>query len=68
MRNRWDYNFCLGDGAEVDRKGRRKDNLTEGLLTEDMKKHQLTEDMAQYLKFRMSKIMSGPAEGDGQER
>ena len=35
---------------------------------EDMKKYQLTEDMAQDQKYWMTKIMAGPAQGDGQER
>ena len=34
----------------------------------DMKKYQLTEDMAQYRKYWMTKIMAGPVQGDGQER
>ena len=34
----------------------------------DMKKYKLTEDMAQYLKYWMTKILAGPAQGDGQER
>ena len=34
----------------------------------DMKKYQLTEDMAQYRKYWMTKILAGPAQGDGQER
>ena len=33
-----------------------------------MKKYQLTEDMAQYRKYWMTKIMTGSAQGDGQER
>ena len=33
----------------------------------DMKKYQLTEDMAQYGKYWMTKILAGPAQGDGQE-
>ena len=33
----------------------------------DMKKYQLTEDMAQYRKYWMTKILTGPAQGDGQE-
>ena len=33
-----------------------------------MKKYQLTEDMAQYRKYRMTNILAGPAQGDGQER
>ena len=34
----------------------------------DMKKYQLTEDMAQDRKYWMMQIMAGPAQGDGQER
>ena len=34
----------------------------------DMKKYQLTEDMAQYRKYWMPQIMADPAQGDGQER
>ena len=34
----------------------------------DMKKYQLTEDMAQDRKYWMTKILAGPAQGDGQER
>ena len=33
----------------------------------DMKKYQLTEYMAQYRKYWMTKILAGPAQGDGQE-
>ena len=33
----------------------------------DMKKYQLTEDMAQHRKYWMTKILVGPAQGDGQE-
>ena len=33
-----------------------------------MKKYQLTEDMAQDRKYWMTKILAGPAQGDGQER
>ena len=44
-------------------KKRWRDN-TQG----DMNKYQLTEDMAQYPKHWMTKIMTGPAQGDGQER
>ena len=32
-----------------------------------MKKCQLTEDMAHYRKYWMTKIMAGPAQGDGLE-
>ena len=46
-------------------KKRWRDNIG---LQGDMKKYQLTEDMAQYRKYRMTKILTGPAEGDGQER
>ena len=34
----------------------------------NMKKHQLTECMAQDRAYWMAKIMAGPAQGDGQER
>ena len=34
----------------------------------DMKKYQLTEDMAQARKYWMTKILAGPVQGDGQER
>ena len=34
----------------------------------DMKKYQLTEDMAQDRKYLMTQILAGPAQGDGQER
>ena len=34
----------------------------------DMKKYQLTEDMAQDRKYWMTKILAGPVQGDGQER
>ena len=34
----------------------------------DMKKYQLTEDMAQDRKYCMTKILAGPAQRDGQER
>ena len=34
----------------------------------DMKKYQLTEDMAQDRKYWMTKILAGPAQRDGQER
>ncbi len=34
----------------------------------DMKKYQLTEDMAQDRKYWMTKIVAGPTQGDGQER
>ena len=34
----------------------------------DMKKYQLTEDMAQDRKYWITKILAGPAQGDGQER
>ena len=34
----------------------------------DLKKYQLTEDMAQDRKYWMIKILAGPAQGDGQER
>ena len=34
----------------------------------DMKKYQLTGDMAQDRKYWMTKILAGPAQGDGQER
>ena len=33
----------------------------------DMNKYQLTEDMAQYRKYWITKILAGPAQGDGQE-
>ena len=32
-----------------------------------MKKYKLTEDMAQYRKYWMTKILAGPAQGDGKE-
>ena len=44
-------------------KKRWRDNIQE-----DIKKYQLTEDMAQYRKYWMTKILAGPAQGDGQER
>ena len=44
-------------------KKRWRDNVKE-----DMKKYQLTEDMAQDRKYWMTKILAGPAQGDGQER
>ena len=34
----------------------------------DMWKYQLTEDMAQDRKYWMTKILAGPAQGDGQEK
>ena len=34
----------------------------------DMKKYQLTEDMAQDRKYWMTKILAGPVQGDGKER
>ena len=34
----------------------------------DRKKYQLTEDMAQDRKYWMTKILAGPAQGDGQDR
>ena len=34
----------------------------------DMKKYQLTKDMAKDRKYWMTKILAGPAQGDGQER
>ena len=34
----------------------------------DMKKYQLTEDMAQYRKYWMTNILAGPAQESGQER
>ena len=34
----------------------------------DKKKYQLTEDMAQDRKYWMTKILAGPAQGEGQER
>ena len=34
----------------------------------DMKKYQLTEDMEQDRKYWMTKILAGPAQGDGQKR
>ena len=37
------------------------------LILGDMKKYQLTEDMAQGRKYWMTKILPGPAQGDGQE-
>ena len=37
-------------------------------IKEDMKKYQLTEYMAQYRKYWMTQIMTGPAQGDCQER
>ena len=33
----------------------------------EMKKYQLTEDMAQYPTYWMTKILAGPVQGDGQE-
>ena len=36
-------------------------------IKEDMKKYQLTEDMAQDRKYWMTKIMAGPAQGNDQE-
>ena len=41
----------------------RRDNIRGA-----MKKYQLTEDMAQDRKYRMTKILAGSAQGDGQER
>ena len=41
---------------------------TEKEIQRDMKKYQLTEDMAQDRKYWMTKILTGPAQGDGQER
>ena len=34
----------------------------------DMKKYQLTEDMAQDRTYWMTEILAGPAQGDGQEK
>ena len=39
-----------------------------GNIQGDMKKYQLTEDMAQDRIYCMTKILAGPAQGDGQER
>ena len=39
-----------------------------GNIKRDMKKYQLTEDMAQYRKHWMTQILAGPEQGDGQER
>ena len=44
-------------------KQRWRDNIKE-----DLKKYRLTENMAQDRKYWMTKIMAGPAQGDGQER
>ena len=33
-----------------------------------MKKYQLTEDMAQYRKYKMTKILADPEQGDGHDR
>ena len=40
----------------------------EGNMQGDMKKYQLTEDMAQHRKYWMTKILAGPLQGDGQQR
>ena len=47
-------------------RGRPKKRWTDNIQG-DMKTYQLTEDMAQYLKYWMTKILAGPAQGDGQE-
>ena len=52
-----------GRRSRVRPKKRWRDNMKE-----DMKKYRLTEDMAQDRKYWMTKIMVGPAQGDGQER
>ena len=46
-------------------KKRWRDNIG---LQGDMKKCQLTEDMAQDRKYWMAKILAGHVQGDGQER
>ena len=48
-------------------RGRHKKRWSDH-IQEDMKKYQLTEDMAQDRKYWMIKILAGPAQGDCQER
>ena len=48
-------------------RGRRRKRWRDN-IKEDMKKYQLTEDMAQDRKYWMTKILAGPVQGDGQER
>ena len=49
-------------------RGRPRRRWRDNILQGDMKKYQLTEDMAQDRKYWMTKILAGPAQGDGQER
>ena len=53
---------CSGRRSRGRPKKRWRDNI-QGY----MKKYQLTEDMAQYRKYWMTKILAGPAQGYGQE-
>ena len=48
-------------------RGRTKKSWRDN-IKRDMKKYQLTEDMAQDRKYWMTKILAGTAQGDGQER
>ena len=47
-------------------KGRPKRIWRDNIM-EHMNNYQLTEDMSHYRKYWMTKIMAGPAQGDGQE-
>ena len=48
-------------------RGRPKKGWRDNIMG-DMKKYQLTEDMAQYRKYWMTQIMAGSAQRDGHER
>ena len=57
----------MGEGAEVRKRDGGKAGWRDN-IREDTKKYRLTEDMAQDRKYWMTKILAGPAQGDGQER
>ena len=50
------------------RRSRCRPKTLGGTTQDDRKTYQLSDDMAQYRKYWMTKTMAGPAQGDGQER
>ena len=69
---RRERNHICAKSLRIEVSGRRSrgrpKNIWRDNVKGDMKKYQLTEDMAQYRKYWMTKILAGPAQGDGQER
>ena len=63
-----EQNLICAKSLRLEVSGRRSRGRQKDKIKEDKNKYQLTEDMVPDRKYWMTRIMAGPAQGDGQER